>query len=206
MQSGCVAQPCAALPSVGFWTWGLHTATCSSPPDERQRFLWAPHPEKVPDLPCSVFAGMVRNGSGGLGELRGDSHQGRACLGLNACLRNEWGHGPYPSVPQWWGNTSRALDQTYLPASWDGCYESSSESLGCSRRRGDIAWDAIHRSAPATSTSLLQIPTVHWAREIWFWHISYLLYDWSTAIIFNKLSVRQHSTHNSRISWRLLRL
>lgn len=111
-------SPVLLSPLLGLWTWGLHTATCSSPPDERQRFLWAPHPEKVPDMPCSVFAGLVSNGSGGVGELRSDSHQGRACLGLNACLREEWGHGPHPSVPQWWGNTSRVLDQTlpYLPA------------------------------------------------------------------------------------------
>lgn len=124
------------------------------------------------------------------------------------CLLEKWvGAWPPSLCATVMGEHQQSLgSDPPLPASWDGCYESSSESLGCSRRRGDIAWDAIHRSAPATSTSLLQIPTVHWAREIWFWHISYLLYDWSTAIIFNKLSVRQHSTHNSRISWRLLRL
>lgn len=67
-------------------------------------------------LPYAVC--LVRNESGGIGELRDDSHKGKVCLELNACLREEWGHAPHPFMPLWWGNTSKALDHSlpYLPA------------------------------------------------------------------------------------------
>lgn len=51
--------------------------------------------KKCSDIPCNVLAGMVRDGSGGIGELRGDySHKSRACPGLNACWERSWGMAP----------------------------------------------------------------------------------------------------------------